>query len=75
MKFIECHKSNYKKGRTDKIKYLVIHFTSNHGDTAINNVKYYSNTKNLSASAHYYADENEICQSVRDTDTAWHCGA
>ena len=75
MRFIECNKTNYKKGRADKIKYLVIHFTSNDGDTAINNLKYYSGTKNLSASAHFYVDEKEICQSVKETDTAWHCGA
>ena len=75
MTFKQAHSSNFKKGRTDSIKYIVIHYTANNGDTAKNNLNYFANNQNLSASAHYFVDENEVCQSVKDADTAYHCGA
>ena len=75
MYFKQAHSSNFATGRTSNIKYLVIHYTSNDGDTAKNNVDYYSRTANLKASAHYYVDKNEVCQSVKEGDTAYHCGA
>lgn len=65
---------NFKKGRTDKIKFLVIHYTANDGDTAKNNADYYAR-EILKTSAHYFVDEQEIWQSVKDDDTAYHCGA
>ena len=71
--FKECNKANYRKGRTDKIKYIVIHYTAGNGDTAKNNVDYYANNA-VSASAHYFVDENEVWQSVPDFDTAWAVG-
>lgn len=75
MIFKSAHTSNFKRGRTDSIEYIVIHYTANNGDTAKNNLNYFANNQNLSASAHYFVDENEVCQSVKDTDTAYHCGA
>ena len=69
-----AHTSNYTKGRKQPIKYIVVHYTANDGDTARNNGNYFSQP-NRNASAHYFVDENEIIQSVKDTDTAWHCGA
>ena len=75
MNFKQCNSTNYKAGRTSGIKYIVIHYTANNGDTAKNNADYFANNKNLSASAHYFVDENTVWQSVKDTDTAWHCGA
>ena len=75
MVFKSAHTSNFKRGRTDSIKYIVIHYTANNGDTAKNNLNYFANNQNLSASAHYFVDENEVCQSVKDADTAYHCGA
>jgi N-acetylmuramoyl-L-alanine amidase len=71
---IPAHISNYTKGRKQNIKYIVVHYTANDGDTARNNGKYFSQP-NRNASAHYFVDENEIIQSVKDTNTAWHCGA
>ncbi len=71
---IPAHISNYTKGRKQNIKYIVVHYTANDGDTARNNGNYFSQP-NRNASAHYFVDENEIIQSVKDTDTAWHCGA
>ena len=75
MNFKQCNSTNYKAGRNDNIKYIVIHYTANNGDTAKNNAYYFANNKNLSASAHYFVDENTVWQSVKDIDTAWHCGA
>ncbi len=66
--------NNYTKGRNSSIKYIVIHFTANNGDTAEGNCNYFQGT-NRNASAHYFVDENKIYQSVKDSDTAWHCGA
>ncbi len=66
--------SNYTKGRISPIKYIVIHFTANNGDTAKGNCNYFQGT-NRNASAHYFVDENEIYQSVNEANTAWHCGA
>lgn len=74
MNFKKANSSNFKVGRTKPIEYIVIHYTANNGDTAKNNADYFSRTPNLSASAHYFVDENEIWQSVQDKDTAWHCG-
>lgn len=72
--FIPCDPSNYRSGRGGNgIRYIVMHYTANNGDTAENNGRYFQNG-NLSASAHYFVDEKSIVQSVRDDDTAWHCG-
>lgn len=70
---IIAHSSNFTKGRKNKIEFIVIHYTGNNGDTAKNNCNYFKKA-NRNASAHYFLDENEICQSVLDEDTAWHCG-
>ena len=64
---------NYKSGRSQYIKYIVIHYTANKGDTAANNVKYFANNE-VSASAHYFVDEKHIYSSVPVGDAAWHCG-
>ena len=74
MEYRACNSTNFKKGRINEIRYIVIHFTANNGDTAKNNVDYFANNRNLSSSAHYFVDENEVWQSVNDGDTAWHCG-
>jgi len=65
---------NFNKGDISRIKYIVVHFTANNGDTAKNNTIYFKSV-NRGASAHYFVDENEIWQSVQDKDVAWHCGA
>ena len=74
MTFKQAHSGNYQKGRTQPIEYIVVHYTANSGDTAQNNLDYFARTK-TGTSAHYFVDENEVCQSVQDTDTAWHCGS
>lgn len=72
-----CKQSNYRKGRRDKIKYIVIHYVGATG-SALDNVKYYGSA-NVGASAHYYvghASENgAVYQSVAPENCAWHCGS
>ena len=75
MELIQCNSSNYSSGRWQPIKYIVMHYTANDGDTARNNCDYYHNNSGLQASAHYFVDEHGVMQSVREGDTAWHCGA
>ena len=55
------------------IKYIVIHYTGNDGDTAANNAKYYAGNV-VKTSAHYFIDEKEIVQSVDDLRVAWAVG-
>lgn len=68
--------SNYGGARSvSVIKYIVMHYTANDGDTDENNGKYFGNNANLGASAHYFVDGDSITQSVPDYHNAWHCGA
>lgn len=73
MNTLIANSGNYRIGRTDSIKYIVIHYTSNLGDTANNNAVYFHNNS-ISTSAHFFVDENEVWQSVNPINTAWHCG-
>ena len=75
MEFVSCDPSNYRAGRTQPVRYIVMHYTANNGDTARNNCDYYHRVGGLQASAHYFVDEHGAMQSVRECDTAWHCGA
>ena len=75
MEFIACNTANYRAGRTLPVRYIVMHYTANNGDTAKNNCDYYHRVGGLQASAHYFVDEHGAMQSVREGDTAWHCGA
>ena len=75
MEFIACNTDNYRAGRTQPVRYIVMHYTANNGDTAKNNCDYYHRVGGLQASAHYFVDEHGAMQSVRESDTAWHCGA
>lgn len=71
---LPCHNSNYSAKRGgNPIKYIVIHYTANNGDTAQNNCKYF-NSPNRKASAHYFVGRDGVFQSVQDIHTAWHCG-
>lgn len=55
------------------IKYIVIHYTGNDGDTDESNAKYYKNNVPQS-SAHYFVDSDSITQSVPDNYAAWAVG-
>ena len=71
--------SNFHPGRncgqrTEKIRYIVIHYTGSEG-TARDNINYF-NAGNRGASAHYFVSQNgeirEYCDPARYY--AWHCG-
>ena len=64
---------NYSSRNGNSIKYIVLHYTGNKGDTAKNNVDYfYGGDRN--ASAHYFVDDNSIWQSVEESNSAWSVG-
>lgn len=69
-----ANKSNYGSARPiSQIKYIVIHYTSNDGDTDENNGKYFKNNI-VKSSAHYFVDSDSITQSVPDDYVAWSVG-
>lgn len=72
--FKQAGSGNYRAGRSAPIRYIVVHYTANKGDTAKNNVDYFARAT-TKTSAHYFVDEKEVWQSVREKDTAYHCGA
>ena len=74
MKEIWASSTNYGSQRsTGDIKYIVIHYTGNDGDTAVNNGKYFQGA-NRKASAHYFVDNNTVVHSVPDNRIAWSVG-
>lgn len=69
-----ANKGNYGSARSiNDIKYIVIHYTGNDGDTDENNGIYF-NREVVQVSAHYFVDSDSITQSVPDDYIAWHCG-
>ena len=70
-----AHERNYSQTRreTKQIKYIVVHYTANNGDTARNNCNYYHENI-VKASAHFFVDDTEVCCSVPWDNIAWHCG-
>lgn len=74
LKKIPCNKNNYGGTRsTSAIKYIVIHFTANDGDSATGNGNYFKNNV-VKASAHYFVDDTTVIQSVADNIVAWSVG-
>lgn len=69
--------TNYWKGNGNggaKInEYIVIHYVGA-VSSAYNNSVYFK-TVNRGSSANYFVDENDIYRVVKDSDSAWHCGA
>lgn len=74
--FKQAHRGNYspRQGRAREIRYIVVHYTANRGDTAQNNLDYFAREV-TGTSAHYFVDETSVRQSVLETDVAWHCGS
>ena len=68
-----CNADNYSNSSSRNVKYIVIHYTGNSKDTALNNCKYFQ-SPNRSASAHFFCDNENVYQSVELRDSAWHCG-
>ena len=74
IKQLRANVGNYGPARNAQaIRYIVIHYTGNDGDTAMNNAKYYASTV-VKSSAHYFVDNKEIVQSVPDLRVAWAVG-
>lgn len=70
-----CNPANYGGARV-QINYIVIHWTSNQGDTAKNNADYFAREAlTRPASAHYFVDETETWHSVPEGRIAYHVGA
>jgi len=69
-----ANSANYGAQRDlSKIKYLIIHYTSNDGDSDEANGKYFANNV-VKASAHYFVDDNSVTQSVPDDYVAYSVG-
>lgn len=71
-----CNPANYGGNRgMGVVDWIVIHYTSNKGDTAKNNADYFAReVLERPSSAHYFVDETEVWESVPLSHNAWHCG-
>lgn len=66
-------KRNYTPMNNKNNKYIVIHYVGA-VSSAYNNAKYFETTYR-GASAHYFVDEKDIYQVVKESDGGWHVGA
>lgn len=66
-------KYNYSSRNGNSVKYIVLHYTGNKGDTAKNNGTYFCGG-DRNASAHYFVDDDEIVQVVEEYNSAWAVG-
>ncbi len=72
---ILANRNNYGGPRpVSSIQYIVLHYTANDGDNALSNARYFQTAHKPAASAHYFADDDRIVQSVPDNYTAWAVG-
>ena len=68
------NRGNYGNQRdTSVIRWIVMHYTANDGDTAKANANYFANNV-VKASAHYFVDDNSVYRSVPDDYVAWSVG-
>lgn len=69
-----ANKNNYGTKRSiSNIKYIVVHYTGNDGDSDESNGKYFKNHI-VKASAHYFVDDDSITQAVPDDYSAYAVG-
>ena len=74
LKEIPAAADNYGGSRTAAdIRYLVIHYTGNDGDTDENNGAYFAGNR-VKTSAHYFVDDDSVTRSVPDLRIAWSVG-
>lgn len=74
VKEVLAHAGNRGGPRSaEDIRYLVIHYTGNDGDTAAANARYYRDTV-VGASAHYFVDDDGAYRSVPELTAAWAVG-
>lgn len=76
VKFVKARSYSFGGTRPlDSVKYIVIHYTGNKGDTAIANANYFKNSNTRSAGAHYFVDrKGTAVQSVALNRVAWSVG-
>ena len=69
-------KNSYGSTRAlSSIKYIVLHYTGNNGDTALNNVKYFASGNTRSAGAHFFVSQNgDVQQFIPLKYTAYSVG-
>lgn len=74
--YIKAKPISYGDTRTlSSVKYIVIHYTGNKGDTAKNNVDYFHNGNKTEAGAHFFVDQQgKVYQSIAMNLTAWAVG-
>ena len=74
-KTLKCNSDNYGAKRSLKnIKWIVIHYTGNKGDTSEANCKYFQ-SPNRHASAHVFVDGGKyVYKSVPLSNIAWSVG-
>lgn len=70
-----ANRQNYGGKRTQKVEWIVMHYTANDGDSDESNAKYFQQPLNPVASAHYFVDDDSITCSVPEDYVAYHCGA
>lgn len=69
-----ANRNNYGKQRKiSDIKYIVIHYTANDGDTDESNANFFKRNVTKS-SAHYFVDDDSITRSVPDNYIAYSVG-
>lgn len=57
------------------VKYIVIHYTGNNGDTAKGNCNYFANGNTRHAGAHFFVSQNgEVYQSIKMSQSAYSVG-
>lgn len=67
------NRNNYgSKRQLSSIKYIVIHYTGNDGDSDESNSNYFKGDRGVSA--HYFIDDDSITQTVKDEYVAWSVG-
>ena len=73
---IRAKKVSYGNKRDRKnIRYVVVHYTGNRGDTARGNGLYFKNSNKRSAGAHFFVDKaGKIVRSIPMNRTAWSVG-
>ena len=74
--YIPAKSISYGSSRNlDSIKYIVIHYTGNKGDTARGNGLYFKNGNTRQAGAHWFVDQaGRIVLSIKMEKTAWSVG-
>lgn len=70
-----CRRENYGGLRTGPVRYVVLHYTGNDGDTGQANAAYFAREDTGKTSAHWFVDDAGATLSVPEEYVAYHCGA